>query len=180
MNIYEGKRIVYYFTMNTRKETAAKLCPSVEAAFGLLGKKWTGLIIHSLLEKDRYFCELEEAIPALSARVLTLRMRELEREGLVTRSVTAHSPVRVSYALTPKGRALGPVLDGIADWAYAWIGAAGSDGEAAGADDGSDGVAAGADDGAAAAPSPAGAAAGAAAGPAGAAVASAAAVTAEA
>jgi DNA-binding HxlR family transcriptional regulator len=132
MNIYEGKRIVYYFSMNMRKEAAAKLCPSVEAAFGLLGKKWTGLIIHSLLEKDRYFCELEEAIPALSARVLTLRMRELECEGLVTRSVTAHSPVRVSYALTPKGRALGPVLDGIAEWAYAWIGAAGSGDAAAG------------------------------------------------
>ena len=109
--------------MNTRKEIAAKLCPSVEAAFGLLGKKWTGLIIHSLLEGDLYFCELEEAIPALSARVLTLRMRELEREGLVKRSVTPHSSVRESYALSEKGRALATALEGIVDWATTWNGA---------------------------------------------------------
>ena len=87
-----------------------------------MGKKWTGLIIHSLLERDLYFCELEEAIPALSARVLTVRMRELEREGLVRRNVTTHSPVRVSYALTEKGRSLGPVLKGIEGWATAWNG----------------------------------------------------------
>ncbi len=116
--------------MNTKGEIAAKLCPSVEAAFGLMGKKWTGLIIHSLLERDLYFCELEEAIPALSARVLTVRMRELEREGLVRRNVTTHSPVRVSYALTEKGRGLGPVLKGIEEWATAWNGTGGSaDGE---------------------------------------------------
>lgn len=108
--------------MDTNDGSAGKLCPSVEAAFGLLGKKWTGLIIHRLLERDLYFCELEEAIPALSARVLTVRMRELESEGLVRRNVSTHSPVRVSYALTEKGRSLGPVLKGIAEWATAWNG----------------------------------------------------------
>jgi DNA-binding HxlR family transcriptional regulator len=106
--------------MNTQREDEAKLCPTVEAAFVLLGKKWTGLIIHRLLERDFYFCELEEAIPALSARVLTLRMRELEDEGIVTRKVGHGTIARVSYSLTEKGRGLGPVLNGIAEWAGLW------------------------------------------------------------
>jgi DNA-binding HxlR family transcriptional regulator len=95
----------------------AKLCPRVEAAFGLLAKKWMGLILYALQDGELHFCELEKAIPALSARVLTERIRELEASGLVLRRVSEASPVRVSYSLTEKGKSLAIVLKGIADWA---------------------------------------------------------------
>ena len=82
------------------------LCPQIEAAFGLLAKKWAGLIVFSLSDGEKHFCEIKAAIPALSSRVLTQRMRELEEASLVTRSVSDNSPVRVSYRLTERGGSL--------------------------------------------------------------------------
>jgi DNA-binding HxlR family transcriptional regulator len=93
------------------------LCPQVEAAFELLAKKWAGLIVFSLGEGEMHFGEFKEAIPALSARVLAQRMRDLEKAGLVERRVSGASPVRVSYGLTKKGGELAAVMRGIADWA---------------------------------------------------------------
>jgi DNA-binding HxlR family transcriptional regulator len=93
------------------------LCPRVEAAFSLLAKKWMGLIVYSLTKDELYFCELEKAIPSLSARVLTQRIRELEDAGLVYRRVSQNSPIRVSYRLTEKGKSLAGAIKGIADWA---------------------------------------------------------------
>jgi DNA-binding HxlR family transcriptional regulator len=93
------------------------LCPRVEAAFSLLAKKWTGLILYSLIDGELHFSELELAIPALSARVLTQRIRELEERGIVDRRVSPSSPPRVSYRLTERGRSLAEVVRGIADWA---------------------------------------------------------------
>jgi DNA-binding HxlR family transcriptional regulator len=100
---------------------AEKLCPRVEAAFGLFAKKWNGLIIHTLLAGELYFCDIEKAIPALSARLLSLRMKELEREAIVERHVSVSSPIRVSYSLTEKGRALEPIVCAIEEWARTWI-----------------------------------------------------------
>jgi DNA-binding HxlR family transcriptional regulator len=102
--------------MKTMDDT---LCPRVEAAFELLAKKWVGLIVFSLSEGEMHFGELKAAIPSLSARVLSQRMRDLEEAELVVRSVSEASPVRVSYRLTEKGRGLAPVMRGIADWARA-------------------------------------------------------------
>jgi DNA-binding HxlR family transcriptional regulator len=93
-------------------------CSKVEAAFGLLSRKWVGLLINTLMGGEQHFCELERALPALSARVLTVRMKELEQFGIVDRIVSTESPIRVSYRLTAKGRALEPVMRSIADWAY--------------------------------------------------------------
>jgi len=95
----------------------AELCPAVEAAFALLAKKWMGLVIYSLSAGELYFCDLEKALPQLSARILTERIRELETEGLVLRRVSQSSPVRVSYSLTEKGQSLAHAVKGIADWA---------------------------------------------------------------
>ncbi|HTX74185.1 MAG TPA: helix-turn-helix domain-containing protein [Rectinemataceae bacterium] len=104
------------------RKGSEEVCGSVEAAFTLIAKKWTALIINALLDGERYFCELEKAIPALSARVLALRIRELEKEGIVSRRVGASSPIRVSYSLTDKGRALEPIIRDIARWARTWSG----------------------------------------------------------
>jgi len=102
------------------REEAGQLCPRVQAAFELLGKKWTGLIVHELLAGEGSFSDLERAVPDLSSRMLSLRIKELEAEGLVNRSVAAGPPVRVSYCLTDKGRALAPAMRGIEEWAQAW------------------------------------------------------------
>jgi DNA-binding HxlR family transcriptional regulator len=94
-----------------------ELCPRVEEAFGLLAKKWMGLIIYSLSEGEKRFCELQKGIPDLSARLLSERFRELEAAGLVTRTVAPSTPVKVSYRLTESGRSLAKAVAGIAAWA---------------------------------------------------------------
>jgi DNA-binding HxlR family transcriptional regulator len=102
------------------KDNGEKVCPVVERAFALLGKKWAALIVHVLAGGSRHFCEVEQAIGSLSARMLAARMKELENEGLVRRVVQTGSPVRVLYSLTEKGRALEPALRGVEQWARRW------------------------------------------------------------
>jgi len=96
------------------------LCPQVQAAFEMLGKKWTGLILHELTAGERCFMALERAVPSLSSRMLALRMKELEALSLVERKVEPGPPLRVTYRLTPKGKALEPVMRGLASWAREW------------------------------------------------------------
>jgi DNA-binding HxlR family transcriptional regulator len=96
---------------------SSALCPQVEAAFALLAKKWAGLILFSLSEGERYFSELAASIPGISARLLTLRIRELEEAGLIVRMISEGSPVRVSYALSEKGLSLSAILVEVANWA---------------------------------------------------------------
>jgi DNA-binding HxlR family transcriptional regulator len=97
------------------------MCPRYEQAIQILGKRWTGLLIASLLEGPRRFCELTATVGGLSDRVLSDRLRELELEGIVERVVYPQIPVRVEYQLTEKGRALKPVIDAIHAWAEQWI-----------------------------------------------------------
>jgi DNA-binding HxlR family transcriptional regulator len=103
------------------EEKAAKVCASVERAFALLGRKWAGLIVHVLAGGPLHFCEVQQAIGSLSARMLAARMKELEAAGLVRRTVETGSPVRVRYGLTEKGKALEPALGGVEQWARRWL-----------------------------------------------------------
>ena len=96
------------------------LCPKFEIAFHLLGKKWTGLIIRSLLSGPKRFSDLERIIPSLSARVLTERFKELEENDIVTRKVYPEMPVRIEYFLTEKGRDLEKTMEEIQHWADKW------------------------------------------------------------
>ncbi len=100
---------------------AIDLCPSVEGAFELLSRKWAGLLIHVLSAGPRHFSELRSAVPGVSARMLAARVKELEQAGILRREVQTASPVRVLYSLTEKGRALIPVMAGIAGWARTWV-----------------------------------------------------------
>lgn len=100
---------------------AYQMCPRYEHAIQLLGKRWTGLILDSLLDGSRRFCELTATVEGLSDRVLSDRLRELESEGIVERIVYPHIPVRVEYRLTEKGRDLKPVVESIHEWAQHWI-----------------------------------------------------------
>lgn len=97
-----------------------RVSPEFHAAVELIGRRWTGAILWSLRERPHYFAELTATVPGLSDRLLSRRLRELESAGLVARSVSEGPPARVSYALTEKGRALGPALSELADWARDW------------------------------------------------------------
>ena len=97
------------------------MCPRYEHAIQLLGKRWTGLILDTLLQGPRRFCEMTTAVDGLSDRVLSDRLRELEMEGIIERIVYPQIPVRVEYRLTEKGADLQPVIEAIHHWAEQWI-----------------------------------------------------------
>lgn len=103
------------------KSTIAHSCPRYEHAIGILGKRWTGLLLNALMDGPRRFCELTALVEGLSDRVLSDRLRELETEGVVQRVVYPQIPVRVEYQLTEKGHALKPVIDAIHIWAEQWV-----------------------------------------------------------
>jgi DNA-binding HxlR family transcriptional regulator len=96
------------------------VCPHFHAAIELIGKRWTGAILSSLTEGALRFGELARAIPGLSDRLLSQRLRELEREGLVERTVEPGTPVKVSYALSAKGAELRPAIHELKQWASRW------------------------------------------------------------
>jgi DNA-binding HxlR family transcriptional regulator len=113
-------------TVNTTPQADAifdgAFCPYFHRAVELIGRRWTGAIVRALLCGVGRFGELAEAIPDLSDRMLSERLKELEAEGIVERVVTPTTPVRVEYCLTDKGRALGPILAAIGHWAGEWLG----------------------------------------------------------
>lgn len=98
------------------------VCPYFHEAVELLGKRWTGAIVHVLLTGPMRFSELSHSIPQISDRLLSMRLKELESSGIVARRVHAGAPVRVDYELTPKGRALEPAVSALRAWACDWLG----------------------------------------------------------
>jgi DNA-binding HxlR family transcriptional regulator len=107
-----------------RPEDRPHCCPHFHHAVELVGKRWTGAILYVLLHADGplRFSEIGHAVPDLSDRLLSERMKELERSGIVDRTVAATSPVRVEYALTDRGRDLQPALAELKGWADRWLG----------------------------------------------------------
>lgn len=102
------------------KEQPPGVCPHFHAAIELIGKRWTGAIVVALTEGPLRFGELAKAVPGLSDRLLSRRLQELEREGLVRREVEPGSPVRVIYSLTEAGAELRPALAELKSWARRW------------------------------------------------------------
>lgn len=96
-------------------------CPVFHGAVELIGRRWTGAIVRALLCDLMRFNELTRAIPDLSDRMLSERLKELEGAGIVARTVIPATPVQVEYRLTPKGAALAPVLASISAWAGEWL-----------------------------------------------------------
>jgi DNA-binding HxlR family transcriptional regulator len=99
----------------------AGVCPYFHEAIELLGKRWSGAIVHALLPGPKRFSELTHTIPQISDRLLSIRLKELEACGIVEREVYGEAPIRVEYALTPKGCALEPALKAIRRWACEWL-----------------------------------------------------------
>ncbi len=97
------------------------MCPRYEAAVDVLGKKWTGLIIRVLLGGPKRFKDIKGQIADMSDKMLTDRMKELESQGIVKRTVFPEMPVRIEYELTEKGLKLQPVIESIQAWGEEWM-----------------------------------------------------------
>lgn len=97
------------------------ICPQMERAFELLGKRWTGLVIASLRSGPRRLKEISQMIPNISGRVLVERLKELQKLGIVCRVVKPVMPVRIEYSLTDKGVGLMNALNEVERWATTWL-----------------------------------------------------------
>ena len=87
-----------------------KACP-VDNTFKIIGKKYTVLLIRNMLSNHTRFNQFLESIEGMNQKILSARLREMEKSGLITRKVYAEMPLRVEYFLTEKGRATKPILD---------------------------------------------------------------------
>ena len=97
------------------------VCSRFHRAIELIGSRWTGAILQTLLQGRTRYAYIKAAIPDITDRMLSERLRSLEAEDLVVRSVIPETPVRVEYELTPKGRELQDALTEIGHWAERWI-----------------------------------------------------------
>ena len=108
--------------MRGRRAVASpELCGRFHRASELIGRRWTGAILFVLIGSRCRFATLRQAIPEITDRMLSERLHELEAEGILVRTVIPESPVRVEYALTAKGRALGAAIAAITRWAHTWV-----------------------------------------------------------
>jgi DNA-binding HxlR family transcriptional regulator len=106
----------------TAGSSGPSCCPYYHEAIELLGRRWTGAIVDILMQSQALrFSQIAAAVPALSDRLLSARMKELEARGLVVRRVMPGPPVRVEYSLTGMGSALGPALGELKRWAREWM-----------------------------------------------------------
>ncbi len=99
----------------------SQVCSRFHRAIELIGSRWTGAILQTLLQGKTRYAAIKGAIPDLTDRMLSERLRSLEGEGLVIRSVIPDTPVRVEYELTQKGLELQNALKEIGNWAERWI-----------------------------------------------------------
>ena len=104
--------------MGMRDETTCPVCATADLICG----KWTILVIRDLAEGRSRFCELERSLAGISPRTLSLRLRALEEEQIVERRTFPEVPPRVEYTLTPKGRALLPIIDDMRRYGREWLG----------------------------------------------------------
>jgi DNA-binding HxlR family transcriptional regulator len=104
--IQDEQKIIY-------SSEGMKACP-VDTTSKIIGKKYTVLLIRNMLSNHKRFNQFLESIEGMNQKILSTRLKEMEREGLVTRKVYAEMPLRVEYFLTEKGRATKPILDQMA------------------------------------------------------------------
>lgn len=89
---------------------------AVEAAFDVIGNKWKGVILYHLLDDKKRFNELRRLIPSVTQRMLTLQLRQLEKDGVISRKVYPEVPPKVEYSLTSFGMELKPLILSLREW----------------------------------------------------------------
>ena len=99
------------------KDPSNPTCRTISGLLQRIGDKWSLLVVETLGRGPRRFNELRRDIPSVSQRMLTLTLRNLERDGLVSRTVTPSIPPRVDYELTALGRSLQAPICGLVTWA---------------------------------------------------------------
>jgi DNA-binding HxlR family transcriptional regulator len=102
-------------------------CPFFHEAVELVGRRWTGAILSVLMGGPMRFSEIAQAVPELSDRLLSARMKELEARGIVERRVIPGPPLRVEYELSAMGAALRPALTELQEWGQRWLCSQGAD-----------------------------------------------------
>ena len=102
-------------------ETTPPVCSRFHRAVELIGSRWTGAIIQTLLAGPVRYATIKSAIPDITDRMLSERLRSLESEGVLVRRVVPESPIRVEYELTSMGSSLQRALQEIGAWAEKWI-----------------------------------------------------------
>ncbi|HET7738462.1 MAG TPA: helix-turn-helix domain-containing protein, partial [Tepidiformaceae bacterium] len=107
-------------TRETATHDLTPYCPSFHAAIELIGRRWTGAIVRTMLAGSFRFSDILAGVPGLSDRLLSQRLRELEAAGVVTRTVYPETPVRIEYQLTEKGRELDKIVGDLSEWADRW------------------------------------------------------------
>lgn len=107
-------------SVDGRYDVLAAACPTRQVVFRL-GEKWTLLVLYALGTRAYRFRELQRAVEGISQRMLTQTLRNLERDGLVRRTVADTTPPQVTYALTPLGESLEGAIANIRSWAYGHI-----------------------------------------------------------
>ncbi len=107
------------FDMHKQPESEA-FCPHYHRAVELIGRRWTGAILRAMLSGLERFSDIAAAIPGMSDRMLSERLKELEAEGIAKRIVIPETPIRIEYHLTEKGQSLGSVVEAVSDWAHRW------------------------------------------------------------
>src|SRR5688572_68279 len=99
------------------KDPTSPVCRTISTLLSRIGDKWTVLVVQTLREGPRRVNELRREIASVSQRMLTLTLRNLERDGIVSRTVTPSIPPRVDYGLTELGRSLQKPICGLTTWA---------------------------------------------------------------
>ena len=113
-----NRKVGYSPTGNLTDVTPDMAASGVESALRLLEGRWKMVIIFHLFARGTLrFSELERAIPAVSQKMLIQQLRELERDGVVVRTVHPQVPAKVEYHLTAWGQAMCPALDALLEWA---------------------------------------------------------------
>lgn len=100
--------------------TQPTICPKFEKAISLLSQRWTALVIYQLLQGTHRFSEIQSAI-GISGKVLSERLKELERLDIINREVIPETPVIIRYSLTDKGHSMEPIIKTIENWSQAWV-----------------------------------------------------------
>jgi DNA-binding HxlR family transcriptional regulator len=101
------------------KDPSNPVCRTISTLLSRIGDKWTTLVVSTLGSGPKRFNELRREIPSVSQRMLTLTLRNLERDGLVSRTVTPTIPPRVDYELTDLGHSLQKPIEALVQWAIA-------------------------------------------------------------
>ena len=103
--------------MNTVNDIHSKCegC-AVAKTLKIIGSKWTMLLIHNIFEGKNRFGELQRALPGISPKTLTQRLRELEQHGIISKKVYAEVPLHIEYSLTEKGKSLRGVFRSLENW----------------------------------------------------------------